>query len=256
VPHRADSGHRRYDATSVSLVLEVQRHRAAGLGMASAAGRALASTGRHEASVFAGVRRLQPHLRTQLLRKPAVLALSRAIEDECCAQADRPLVFAAFQRERYYRTAQQRWQELSRTARSTVVFADFDGDPAQSATDRSPAATAGAPLEVPVPFHAPMNREWVLVCDSEDYPGCVVGWEPPDSGSRPDAHRSFETFWSVEPRVVRDAARICAGLAAAYAPSAGLDWPELRDTPPEASSTTRRGSGVLDRMLGYLAAQA
>jgi DICT domain-containing protein len=260
-PARADSGHRRYDAASVALVLEVQRHRAAGLSMASAAEHALAAAGRREESVFAGVRRLHPELRTQLLRKQPVLALSRAIEDECCAQADQPLLFASFQRERYYRSAEPRWRELSRTARTAVVFADFPEAP-------SPAvgATADAPVEVSVPFRAPLNREWVLVCDSVDYPGCVVGWErpAPDTPQAVDqttqrapaqSARRFETFWSVEPRVVRDAARICAGLVGAYSPSGRTDWPELWDTPPEASSATRRASGVLDRMLGYLAGQ-
>ena len=222
--------------------------------MASAAEHALAATGRQERSVFAGVRRRHPELRTQLLRKSPVLALSRAIEDECCAQADRPLLFGSFQRERYYRSSQPRWQELSRTARAAVVFADFPG----ARPDGDAGAPLGEPLEVPVPFQAPMNREWVLVCDSADYPGCVVGWErpAPDAAPVPQADRRFETLWSVDPRVVRDAARICAGLAIAYSPVATQGWPELLDTPPEASPATRRASGVLDRMLGYLTAQS
>ena len=130
------------------------------------------------------------------------------------------------------------------------------GQKVQTSAGWSPA---GEPLEVPVPFRAPMNREWVLVCESTDYPGCVVGWERPAPDSVRtvrQSDRSFETFWSVEPRVVRDAARICAGLAAAYSPLATADWPELLETPPESSAATRRATGVLDRMLGYLAAQA
>ena len=55
-------------------------------------------------------------------------------------------------------------------------------------------------------------------------------------------------------RVVRHAARICAQLAQRYgAPPAA--WPQLEETPPEASAATRRASDVLDRMLGYLTAQ-
>lgn len=214
---------------------------------------------RPESSVFAGVRRRHPGLRTQLLRKPAVLAMSRAIEDECCAQAERPVLFASFQRERFYRASEHRWGELARTAASAVVFADFADRPhrarTRSATPLSPG-TPGSPgssvVEVRVPFDAPMNREWVLVCDSPDYPGCVAGWERPETADLPDAARRFETFWSVDALVVRHAARICARLTEQYDAGLGSSWPQLDGSPPQASAETRRASGVLDRMLGYL----
>ncbi|MGI8433900.1 MAG: DICT sensory domain-containing protein [Nocardioidaceae bacterium] len=198
-------------------------------------------------SVFAGLRRRHRDLRVQLLRKPAVLALSRAIEDECCAQADSPLLFASFQRERFYRASEARWKELSRTARSAVVFADFD----------RPMPFSHRPVEVPIPFAAPLNREWILVCDSPDYPGCVVGWERPGRSNASDRTRGFETLWSVEPRVVREAARMCAALSEQYRPGLSLDqWTPLEVTPPEAAAETRRASGILDRMLTYLSASS
>jgi DICT domain-containing protein len=204
--------------------------------------------GQPESSVFAGVRRRHPELRTQLLPKPAVLALSRAIEDECCSQAERPLLLASFQRESLYRASEHRWTELGRTAEATLVFADFAQPP-----DPREAAHHRRPLEVPIPFDAPMNREWVLVCDAPDLPGCVVGWEPPEVVDQPDATRRFETFWSVDPRVVRHAARICVQLARRYG-EVEVAWPLLEETPPEASVATRRASGVLDRMLSYVCA--
>lgn len=241
VPRRIAGGHRRYDLDAVDLVREAARQRASGLSMPLAVERAKELLSQPESSVFAGVRRRHPELRTQSLPKPAVLALCRAIEDECCAQAERPLLLASFQRERFYRASEHRWTELSRTAQSAVVFADF-------ARLRSPRQR---PLEVPVPFDAPLNREWVLVCDAPDFPGCVVGWERPDAVDRPYAVRRFETFWSVDARVVRHAARIGAQLTRQYA-SVSTAWPRLEETPPEASSATLRASGVLDRMLGYL----
>jgi DNA-binding transcriptional MerR regulator len=171
VASRPTGGHRRYGPDSVDLVREVSRHRASGLSMALAAERAKAVAERPEWSVSAGVRRRHPELRSQLLAKPALLALCRAIEDECCAQADRPLLFASFQRESFYGASEARWVELSRTAQSAIVFADFAaGTPAGS-----------RPAKVRVPFDEPLNREWVLVCDSPDHPGCVVGWERPGS---------------------------------------------------------------------------
>jgi MerR family transcriptional regulator, light-induced transcriptional regulator len=244
VPRRAAGGHRRYGVEAVDLVREAVRQRESGLSMAMAVARAQELLGQPESSVFAGVRRRHPELRTQLLPKPAVLALCRAIEDECCAQAERPVLFASFQRERFYRASEHRWTELSRTARSAVVLADFG----------ERRSVRHRPLEVPVPFDAPLNREWVLVCDAPDYPGCLVGWERPDIADVEDGARRFETFWSVDARVVRHAARICAGLVASYGGAASSSWPELADTPPGASAATRRASGVLDRMLGYLSA--
>ncbi len=244
VPRRMAGGHRRYDADDVELVLEAARQRASGLSMPLALERAQELLGRPESSVFAGVRRRHPELRTQSLPKPAVLALCRAIEDECCAQAERPLLLASFQQERYYRASEHRWTELSRTARATVVFADFP----------RPRARPQRPVEVPVPFDAPLNREWVLVCDAPDFPGCVVGWERPDAVDLPDPERRFETFWSVDPRVVRHAARIIAQLARQYGVTDAA-WPQLEETPPEASAATRRASDVLDRMLAYLTAR-
>jgi DNA-binding transcriptional MerR regulator len=244
VPRRVAGGHRRYDMAAVELVQEAARQRASGLSMPLAVERAKELLGQPESSVFAGVRRRHPELRTQSLPKPAVLALSRAIEDECCAQAERPLLLASFQLERYYRASEHRWTELSRTAQGTVVFADF---PRLRAEHQRP-------LEVPVPFDAPLNREWVLVCDAPDFPGCVVGWERPEVADLPDGARRFETFWSVDARVVRHAARICAQLGRLYGAETPV-WPQLDETPPEASEATRRASGVLDRMLGYLSAE-
>jgi hypothetical protein len=98
---------------------------------------------------------------------------------------------------------------------------------------------------------APLNREWVLVCDSTERPGCLVGWERPGGGQ----HRLFETFWSVDPVVVRDAARLCARLSEHYRPGSRFPrWDDLEATPPPASTQTLRASAVLDRMLGYLSA--
>src|SRR5436305_13644679 len=100
-----------------------------------------------------------------------MLALSHAIEDEALARAEQLMVFGSFQRERFYRQAQMRWRELSRTADVAVVFADF----ARLRTARR------APAEVPVPREHPLNREWALVCEGQDFALCLTGSEPPES---------------------------------------------------------------------------
>jgi MerR family transcriptional regulator, light-induced transcriptional regulator len=240
-PDRVASGHRRYAERDVGLVQEVLRQRGSGLSMPVAVDRARHHLGRLETSLFAGLRRRHPSLRVQLLDRPVLVALSRAMEDECCAEADDALLFGSFQRTRYYAPSRARWAVLARSARSAVVFADFGSTPAPPAD--------GTPLEIPVPAGAPLDREWAVVCDSAERPACLVGWERP--GGR--GQRLFETFWSLDPAVVRDAARLSARLSEHYRPETRFPgWADLAGSPMAASSQTLRASAVLDRMLGYL----
>ena len=244
-PARQVGGHRRYSTADVELVLETLRQRSSGLAMPVAVERARSHAQPSASSVFAALRQRHAELTVQTLRKPTLLALCRAIEDECCAQADRPLLFASFQREHHYQASEARWRDLTRTARGAFVFADF----------AEPRRTSQVPMEVTVPPDASLNREWVLVCDSEDHPGCVVGWDRPGQRERPDRLRQFETLWSLDPAVVRDAARICAALTEEYRPDAVFPfWDLLEDIPPQISATARRTSHVFDRMLAYFSA--
>src|SRR3954469_12712957 len=118
-PARRESGHRRYDERDVDLVTQVIRRRDSGMRLEVAiAGVALARAAVEEApgspSVYAAMRRKHPGLQPQRLCKAQLLALSWAIEDECCARAERPMIFGAFQEQRYYRQAEERWRELAR----------------------------------------------------------------------------------------------------------------------------------------------
>jgi MerR family transcriptional regulator, light-induced transcriptional regulator len=244
-PLRRPGGHRRYDEAAVASVEDVLRHRASGLSMEAAIQRAVHAGSTDVGSVFADIRRRYPNLVPQLLSKPLMLAISRAIEDECCAQATEPILFASFQRERFYRASQARWAELGRTARSAVVFADF----------LKPAGRDAVPLEIAAPANAPLHREWMIVCDARDYPACLAGWERPGQQQATGSQRRFEALWTVDPQAVRDAARTCARLAHAYRDDAqDQSWPELDEPAPPPSSDLRRASSLMNRMLGYLEA--
>jgi len=240
-PQRQAGGHRRYDEHDVTLVEEVLRLRESGLSMLTAIERASAQPAEPDTSVFAGLRRRHPELEAQVLRKSTLLALSRAIEDECCARAARPVLFASFQHRRFYRHSRPRWHELARTAQSVVVFADFDR-----------ARKAALLHEVPVPGDAPLQREWMLVCDADDYPACLAGWEFPGQRPAGDTDRRFEVLWTVDPRVVRDAAQICAQLTHTFAPTAARSLAMPTDIPPAAGADLRRSVGLLNRMVGYV----
>ena len=234
-PTRLPGGHRRYDRSEVDAVLEVVRHRQGGVSLEAAVQRVTAEPLK-SGSVFAEVRRRHPELTPQMLSRRTLIALSHAIEDECCARASTPMLFGGFQRETFLRASYDRWLELSRTAMSTVVFADF--------TDPAPLPGIG-PVEIGLPPHATLNREWLVVCDAPDLPVCMAAVELPGG--------HFEVLWSVDPRVVRDAGRVAAALADQYRPgwrAAGFVDPG--DDLAGVSSELLRAADLFNRMLGYV----
>jgi DICT domain-containing protein len=171
--------------------------------------------------------------------------VTRAIEDECCARAQHPVLIGSFQRRRFYQAAAPRWADLARSAKQAIVFADFE----RSRLQPGPVA------EVPVPDSFPLRREWALVCDAPDHPACVAGWEHPGQDGQRDSGRVFEAVWSVDPQVVRSAARIGTGLAAAAFPDmAARLAARLSEEPGPSSPDLTRASGLMERTLDYLTA--
>jgi MerR family transcriptional regulator, light-induced transcriptional regulator len=243
-PERLASGHRRYSEREIELIRAVAAKRAAGLALPVAIEQARTEGSQPAMSVYAALRRRHPELEPRVLLKPMMLALSHAIEDEALARAQRLMVFGSFQRERFYRLAERRWRELTRTAEVAVVFADF----------ARLSAPRDAPLEVPVPRDHPLNREWALVCEGQDFALCLTGWEPPENGDPPVGMRRFEALWSVEPEVVREASRICCGIAAAQRPEVAEDARSRLEAPLSAApqSQLRLASAVTARMLAHL----
>ena len=120
-PTRLAGGHRRYARSDVDAVLDIVRHRQRGLSLAAAV-RRVAAEPLASGSVYTELRRRHPELTPQVLSRTTLVALSHAIEDECCARASQPVLFGGFRRERFLRASYDRWLELKRTALSTVVF--------------------------------------------------------------------------------------------------------------------------------------
>jgi DICT domain-containing protein len=243
-PERLPSGHRRYPERAVEQVRRLLRERAGGMSLAAAIERVAASDGRPERSVFAGIRARRPELQPVLLRKPVLLALTQAIEDESCAQAERPLLFGAFQRERFFRQSQRRWRDFARTARLAAVFADFD----------RPRTPAGGPAELPIDRGGPLTREWAVVCEAPGHAACVAGIELPAARRRRDPAREFEVIWSVEPAVVGTAADVCLGLVRESAPELAEGIDDDRPAPPEHASDRqlRLSAAIAARTLARL----
>lgn len=204
VAQRLASGHRRYTDADVDLVSQVVRRKDAGIRLEIAIAEAAATAAPDSPSIFAELRRRHPNLAVNRLRKSTLIALSWAIEDECCAVADRPVLFGAFQRGDTYAPAAARWTELARVARSAIVFAD----------DWPDDAAPDGPVRATLAPDAPMRREWAVVCDAPDSAACLSAWELPGQSGVADSDRIFEAIWTVDPAAVRDASRVAASVAA------------------------------------------
>lgn len=244
-PLRLPGGHRRYNESSVAAIVSVMRDRRSGLSLEAALERARASVPSVRPSVFAAIRRAAPELPVQVIGPGSMLAISRAIEDECYAHGDSHVVFGAFQQERSFRRAAHRWRELGRTGDHSVVFADF------------PKVRLDAnPVEVALESDSVVLREWAVVCDSPTFTACIAGWERPSLTS--GSPRRFEAIWTVEPKLVRNASRACVGLLDGVAPelakaiSVRLEAQGVRgnDDLRNATIVTNRVVGYLDQLVG------
>jgi DICT domain-containing protein len=239
-------GHRRYSQADASAVTRVLALRAQGLGLSSAIERVRIDSAAPPASVFAALRASRPDLQSQVVSKRALLALTRAIEDEQCARARHGVVIGSFQRERHYRSSEHRWRELARTARLAVALASF----------RVLREPAHAPIEVPVAYEHELSREWTVIVCAPGASACLAAWELPEPGSVPDAARRFETIWSLEPAAVRAALRSAEGVLRLVAPAVASRLEAvLPGSTPGASSELRFASELAGRAFGYLAAE-
>jgi len=153
------------------------------------------------------------------------------------------MIFGGFQKEHYYRAAEERWAELARIARSTMVFAAFSHEP--DAVDRT--------TMVDLPDDAPMRREWAVVCDAPDYPAMLTAWELPGQSTVPDRLRLFEAIWTVDPAAVRDAARACAQAAQQLGHPEGAPLLyELAENPAPPPVALLQAASLLNRVVAYV----
>lgn len=241
-PQRRPNGRRRYTEADIQRLRQVVRHREAGMSLPAAIDKARGAPDYVPATVFAGLRRRRADVTPSVLSKRTMMNMSHAIEDEFCARAEPGTLFASFQRERFYRSAERRWRDLARTAEVAFAFADFP-------RKRRPR---GAPIEVPVDRTNPAAREWTLICDGEGFAACLAGWELPGQEAVRDMERRFEALWSVEADVVRDAVAVALELASRSAPDLVAAVPaRLRQEPPPASEDLRTLVSLTNRMLAY-----
>lgn len=255
VPHRLESGHRRYDAEHVDAVRDVVRRRDTGIRLDVAIEQTLAARRPDPVpapgapSVFARLRQVHPRLQPLRLRKATLLALSWAVEDEFASRAQRAHLFGAFQRVKHYRSAEARWTDLARTMSTTHVLADFPPPVRPSREPRDPVL-------VPLPVDHPMSREWAVVCDSDELPVALTAWELPGQEGVRDLDRIFETVWTVERDPVREAARTCAQVALDHGATGAAQALEALGTiRPAAPTDLAQVTSLFNRVVSYVDGQ-
>ena len=255
-PSGCPSGHRRYSrATTSSGSARSSRDREAGMSMPAAIERApRAAEPSPRTSIFAGCAAAGPTSLPYLLAKRTLIGLSHAIEDECAARAERPVLFGSFQRERFYRDAEPRWRELARTAETAIVFADFTEPRDAGAARRSSCRSTAAD---------PLGREWSLICDAPQYAAFLSAWERPgqDDVPRPraplrdDLERRARSSSARPPgsrpgfveRIRARPARPDRGAPAPHAAAERRGAPARR-RPDQPDGRLRRAAGTLSRL--------
>jgi DICT domain-containing protein len=244
VPARLPGGHRRYSEGDVELVRAVVRGRAQGLSLAAAIGRSLGAQALSPtASIFAGLAPRRPELQPMTLGKPALLALTRAIEDTYCAGASGGVLVGSFQRARFYRASERRWRELACSARLAVALADF----------KRLRTGSGGVVEVPVAREQPLAREWAVVFHAPGASACLTAWEiPPDGGGDRDERR-FEVLWSPEPEVAHAAIEVAVESLAVLAPSLAGELAGALAPAEPSSPELRAAVRQAHRMISYVA---
>ncbi|WP_160876194.1 DICT sensory domain-containing protein [Nocardioides flavescens] len=242
---RTPRGHRRYARAEIEVVRDVVRLREDGLQLENAVALAQEARTQPPAAVYPEIVRRHPAERTQQLRKLSLLGLSWAIEDEVAASGAQGHLFGAFQQWRNFASARARWDELARTARSTHVFA-LDGE----------VATSDALHAVHLEPDAPMVREWTVVHDSPELAVALAAWELPGQSGLPDRERVFESVWTLDPAAVRDAARLCASVAAGRGDTDARDLLQgaLAGSPSPSGASPGTATRLAQRALAYVEA--
>jgi DNA-binding transcriptional MerR regulator len=238
-PRREPSGHRRYNRDEVERIRAVVRERDRGLSLAVAIERITAEPS-GPPSLFAPLRERRPDLPPMTIRKPQMLRLSRAVEEESAARAERALMIGAFQRPEFYRAGEARWRRLARGAGLTFVLATF----------AEASRPDDGPVEVPIQGGEPVADEWAVICLAPGYSACLLGRETVGATGRPDDERTFDALLSVEPSVVREVASAAVAIAAAGEPRVAERARVFLDRIPDSSQRSQL------RLAGAITARA
>ena len=243
-PARTASGYRRYGAEDVERLRRVQAYRNRGLSVPAAIERVRESgTASDLPSLYAAVAGRDNAAHPHVLRKSTLMDLSRAIEYETLAHAAAPVLFGAFQEERFFRVIESRWRRLADHADACVVFADFGAE-------RRPEH---GPVELPIRRAQALGNEWSLIVDAPGFAATLVAWEQPQTGEGRDEDRRFEAIWTLDPATTRVAAMAAGRMAGGIDPTLGNDLEaRLADRPLALEEPVPALTSLANRVVAYM----
>ena len=239
---RLEGGHRRYTSADVAAVVDVCRRRETpGSGSTSPSGRCVP------------MRTLRRGPRSSPTSAPCIRPTGHnaCTSAPCCASRA---------------PSRTRWRPppsmatsspASRPVGTSRPHATAGGTslappPAPTSSLTSPTSARRAtrtgttgPALVAVPPSAPMAREWIVICDAPDLSVALLGSDLPGQQGTPEPDRPFDAIWTVDRRVVRDASRRCAEVAAASGkPSrdGAADWRSGRGAASGTGQPPHRGA--------------
>lgn len=178
-------------------------------------------------SVLDELLRALPKLRPQMYFKSSLTALSHAMEDRVLAGADKPLVIACFQKERFYRQEAHRYQRIAAITDQVYVLAAPETDFINKSDSYETIAF--------VPTDS-LCQEWHLIVIGKKYASCLIcrecgedlpanfaatGEDDRQSLRLPidmDAARRFLGIWTLDRQISCQAAEILLNRILYYRP--------------------------------------
>ncbi len=209
---------------------------------------------RTQTSLLQDLRQALPKLRSQIYFKASLTALSHAMEDLVLSGTDKPLVIANFQQERFYRQEAPRYQKIGEITDQVYVLAAPE-------TAFNEGSVSYMTVALSPDDH--LAQEWHLVIVGHHYSACLVCREhaAPISTSSLDEVRQFQGFWTFDPEITVQAARLLLERVVDYrpdlAPKVRLAEQEYGLSKPEVLPQTAieiDPNLFVDRMVNYLQA--
>ena len=156
-----------------------------------------------------------PQIRPQIYFKSSMTALCHAMEDQVLAGADKPLVVASFQRERFYRQESHRYLRISERTGQVYVLAAPEADFSNRSDEYE--TIAFDPKDG-------LANEWHLVVLGKQEAACLICRErlgdELKTGSllQVDQGRRFEGIWTFDREIVCHAAELLLQRIVVYRP--------------------------------------
>jgi DICT domain-containing protein len=194
-----------------------------------------------------------PQLKAQVYFKASLTAISHAIEDLVLCGDEKPLVFANFQQEKYYRQEAKRYRRIAQTADRVYVLATPETDFATQPNEDYVTISLESTDE--------LAQEWHLIIIGEKFAACLICREfaAPLDTAELDSARQFRGFWTFDRAVCNTAARLLGDLIASYRPDLAAEIAEnsqrygLADAPVR-TTTEIDASLFAERLTNYLQA--